>query len=161
MAIQDLDLVVIHAMNHHFGMSKSEVNGCIISNSFISFCGLVHHLQSNPSSCNLIYILESIILCYYLLECDKSTLGLMDGKMLSILSQIDVEMNFTPKLVTPMVLVETLNGLDKVKVNRNARFYGSLLVLQVKVNFFASKMNNRSSFLKNRFCLRDSRSERH
>ena len=86
MAIPDLDLVVIHAMNHLFGISKSEANGCVILSFLISFFGLIHHLQSNPGSCNLIPIIESIILGYYLLECDKSTLGLMDGKVLSILS---------------------------------------------------------------------------
>ena len=51
---------------------------------------------------------------------DKSILGLMDGLVLSILSQIDVEMNLTPKFVALVVLTKTLNGLDKVKVNRNA-----------------------------------------
>ena len=126
-------------------MSKSETNDCIILSSLISFCGLIHHLQSNPSSFNPVPIIGSIILGYYLLECDKSTLGLMDGKVMSILSQIDIEMNLTPKLVAPVVLVETLNGLDKVKVNRNAWFGGSLLVLQVRVNFCASKINNQFS----------------
>ena len=120
MASLDPDLVVVHAMNHLFGIGKSEVNGCIVSSSLISFCGLIHYLQSNPGSYNPILIIRSIILGYYLLEYDKSILGLMVGKVLSILSQIDVEMNLTPKLVALVVLVETLNGLDKVKVNRNA-----------------------------------------
>ena len=128
MAISDLDLMVVHAMNHLFGISKSEANGCIISSSLISFCGLIHHLQSNPGSFNSISIIGSINLGYYLLKCDKSTLGLMDGRVLSILSQIDVEMTLTSKLVALVVLEETLNGLDKVKVNMNARFYGSVLV---------------------------------
>ena len=142
MAISDLDLVVVHAMNNLFSMSKSKANGCIILGSFIFFYGLIYHLQSNPSSCNLIPIIGSIIIGYYLLECDKSTLGLMDGKVLSILSQIDVEMNLIPKLVTSVVLAEILNGLDKFKVNRNARFSGSVLVLQVRVDFCALKMKN-------------------
>ena len=30
-AISDLDLVVVHAMNHLFSMSKSEANGCMVS----------------------------------------------------------------------------------------------------------------------------------
>ena len=96
--------------------------------------------------CNLIPIIDNIILGYYLIVYDKSTLGLMDEKVLSILSQIDVKMNLTPKLVTQVVLAETLNGLDKVKVNRNARFGGSVLVLQVRVDFYASKMNIRTSY---------------
>ena len=153
--------MVVHAMNHLFGISKSEANGCIVSSSLISFYGLIHHLQSNSVSCNPIPIINSIILGYYLLQCDKSTLELIDGKVLSILSQIDVEMNLTPKLVAPMVLAETLNGLDKVKVNRNARFSGSVLVLQVRVDFCASEMNNQFSSLNNRFCLMNSQSERH
>ena len=86
MAIPDLDLVVVHVMNHLFGISKSEANGCIISSSFISFYGLIHHLQSNPGFCNLIPIIGSIIVGYYLLECDKTILGLIDGSVLSILS---------------------------------------------------------------------------
>ena len=151
MAILDLYLVVVHAINHLFGMSKSEANGYIVSSSLIYFCGLIHHLQSNPSFCNPIPIIGSIILDYYLLKCDKSTLRLMDGKVLSILSQIDVEMNLTPKLVAPVVLTETLNGLDKIKVNRNAGFSGSVLVLQVRVNFYASEMNNQFSCLKQIF----------
>ena len=53
------------------------------------------------------------------------------------MSQIDVEMNLTPKLVALVVLAETLNGLDKVKVNSNAQFSGSVLVLQVRVDFCA------------------------
>ena len=130
MAILDLDLVVVHAMNHFFGMSKSEANGCIVSSSFIYFCGLIHHIQCNPGSCNLIPIIGSIILGYYLLKCDRSTLGLMDGRVLFILSQIDIKMNLTPKLITPMVLAEPSNGLDKVKVNKNARFGGNMVVLQ-------------------------------
>ena len=81
--------------------------------------------------------------------------------MLSILSQIDVEMNLTPKLVALMVLTKTFNGLDKVLVNRNARFCGSVLVLQVRVDFCASWMNNRFSCLKNWFFLMNSMSERH
>ena len=44
MAISDLDLMVIHDMNHLFGMSKSETIGYIVSCSFISFYGLIHHL---------------------------------------------------------------------------------------------------------------------
>ena len=160
-AIPNLDLVVVHAMNYLFGMSKSEANGCIVSGSFISFCSLIHHLQSNPSSYNPILIIGRIIFGYYLFECDKSILGLMDGKVLSILSQIDVEMNLTPKLVAPVVLAKTLNGMDKVKVNRNAQFGGSVLVLQVRVDFCASEMNNQFSSLNNRFCLMNSQSERH
>ena len=135
MAIPDLDLVVVHVMNHLFSMSKSKANGCIVSSSLISFCGLIHYFQSNPGSFNSIPIIESIIFSYYLLECDKSTLGLMDGRVLFILSQIDVEMNLTPKLVVLVVLVETLNGLDKVKPNKNAQFGGSVLVLQVRAIF--------------------------
>ena len=80
-------------------MSKSEANDCIILSSLISFCGLIHHLQSNPGSCNSIPIIGSIILGYYLLKCDKSTLRLINGKMLSILNQIDVKINLKPKLV--------------------------------------------------------------
>ena len=48
-------------------------------------------------------IIESIILGYYLTKCDNSTSRLMDRKVLSILSQIDVEMNLTLKLVTPVI----------------------------------------------------------
>ena len=91
MAISDLDLVVVHAMNHLFGISKSEANGSIVLISFISFCGIIHHLQYNIGSCNPIPIIRSIILGYYLLECDKNTLELIDRKVLSILSQIDVD----------------------------------------------------------------------
>ena len=60
-----------------------------------------------------------------------------------------------------MVLAETLNVLDNVKVNMNARFSGSVLVLQVRVDFCASWMNNRFSCLKNWFFLMNSMSERH
>ena len=85
----------------------------------------------------------------------------MDGNTLSILSQIDVKMNLTPKLVALVVLAETLNGLDKVKFNKNAQLGGSVLVLQVRDDFFALEINNQFSCLNNRFCLMDSRSERH
>ena len=99
MVILDLDLVVVHVMDHLFSMSKSKVNSCIISGSFIYFRDLIYHLQSNDGSCNLIYIIGIIFLGYYLFECDKSILGLMDGRVLSILSPNDIEMNLTPKLV--------------------------------------------------------------
>ena len=55
-----------------------------------------------------------------------------------ILGQINVEINLTPKLVVSVVLAETLNGFYKVKVNRNARFGECVLVLQVRVDFYAS-----------------------
>ena len=58
-------------------------------------------------------------------------------------------MNLTPKVVAPVVLVETLNGLDKVKVNENARFGGSVLVLKLRVDFCASEMKKWFSCLNN------------
>ena len=67
MAIPNLDLVVVHAMNHLFGMSKTEANACIVLSSLISFYGLIYHLQSNLGSCNPIPIIGSIILGYYLI----------------------------------------------------------------------------------------------
>ena len=81
--------------------------------------------------------------------------------MLSILSQLDFEMNLTPKLVALVIILKTLNSLDKVKVNKNTQFGRSVLVFQVRVDFCASEMNNQFSCLNNQVCLMNSQFERH
>ena len=105
-AILDINMVVSHVMRCLFGMSKNNVNGCLISYNYISFEGLIHHLTSKPGSYHRIPIMESIILGYYLLETNKSILGIMDGRALSILNQIDIKASPTIKLVASVVLMD-------------------------------------------------------
>ena len=143
--------MVSQAMKNLFGMSKNGVNGCLYSYNYVSVGGLVHHLTSNVGSYNHVAILKNIILGYYLLEIDKSTLWLIDGRILFILNQINVKASPTLKSVPSLFLVEPLHGLDKVKSDKNVQFIESVILLQVMVIFGVTVANGQFLILDSHF----------